>query len=81
MKFNYCYDECEHNKGERHYWDDTKEDGKRVSHGKSDASNKRLQCAMGYSQTVNSHKALGNALSQNSRICSRLKKLFAKEVK
>ena len=81
MKFNYCYDECEHNKGARHYWEETKEDGKKVRRGKSDSSNKRLQCDLGYCQTVNGYKALVNAVSQNSRICARLKKLFAKEVK
>lgn len=79
--FNYCHDECEHNKGARHYWEETKEDGRIVRRGKSDASNKPLNCELGYSQMVNSHEALVNSLKQGSRICSRLKKLFAKEVK
>jgi hypothetical protein len=80
MTFNYCHDECEHNKGARHYWEETKEDGKKVRRGKSDASNKPLNCDLGYSQTVNSHKGLTHSLSQGSRICARLKKIFAKEV-
>jgi hypothetical protein len=81
MNYNYCYDECEHNKGARHYWEETKEDGKKIRRGKSDSSNKSLQCELGYSQTANSHVGLVNGLNQGSRICSRLKKLFAKEVK
>ena len=80
MNFNYCHDQCEHNKGARHYWDETV-DGKNVRRGKSDASNKKLQCELGYSQTIASHKALVNSLSQGTRICARLKKLFAKGVK
>ena len=79
--FNYCHDECEHNRGAKHYWEETKDDGKKVRRGKSDASNKALNCVLGYSQTVNSHEGYINALSQNSRICARLRKLFGKEVK
>jgi hypothetical protein len=77
--FNFCYDKCENNTGARHYWSDTDKDGKVVSQSKSDASNKKLQCNLGFSQTVNSHKALINSQLQGSRICPSLRKLFKKE--
>ena len=79
--FNYCYDKCEHNAGARHYWNETTKAGSIISHSKSDASNKKLQCRVGYSQTVNSHKALIHSESQGSRICPLLRKLFSKEDK
>jgi hypothetical protein len=81
-KFNYCYDKCEHNQGPRHYWEDVDKDtGKKVQQSQSDASNKRLQCELGYSQTVNSHRGLINSQEQGTRVCPRLRKLFAREVK
>ncbi len=75
---NYCYDECEHNKGERHYWSEGDGD-KMITMGKSDCSNKKLQCELGFSQTVNSHEAYVNSCKAGSRICPRLKKLFGRE--
>ena len=79
--FNYCHDECQFNQGDRHYWDDPDEQGKHVRRSKSDASNKKLKCELGYNQTVNSHKALINSQEQGKRICPRLRKIFDKEVK
>ena len=75
--FNYCYDECEFNKGPRHDWEDTDKDGKKIQRSKSDASNKKLKCNLGFSQTVNSHEGLLHSLKHNSKICPRLKTLFA----
>jgi hypothetical protein len=77
-KFNYCYDKCEHNLGVTR---SSIQDGKELITRAETGRNKRLNCALGYSQTANSHKDLVNCLSQNARICARLRKLFAKEIK
>ena len=74
--FNYCYDECEFNTGARHYWEETGENGKKIVREKSDEANKKLQCLLGYRQTVNSHSAYVNSLKNNTRVCLRLRKLF-----
>lgn|GEM_PF-5299106 len=79
-KFNYCFDECEHNQGPRHYWEETTEDGKKVRRGKSDASNKSLDCLLGYKQSVNSFKGLKNSQAQGTRICQRLVKLLIPKI-
>jgi hypothetical protein len=74
--FNYCYDECEFNAGPRHYWESSDKDGKKILGAKSEASNKKLKCSLGFSQTINSHKGLVNSIKQGSKICPRLKRLF-----
>ena len=76
--FNYCYDKCEHNLGVTR---SSYQDGKELITKAETGKNKKLNCALGYSQTANSHKGLVNGLKQGSRLCARLKKLFAKEVK
>ena len=73
--FNYCFDKCEFNKCKRHYWNAI-EDGKLVSHSKSDESNKELKCALGYLQSVNNRKALLNSLKNGTEICLPPRKIF-----
>ena len=73
---NYCYDECRFNKCNRKEIKTINELGEESSRTVSTESNKRLQCVLGYSQTVNSHSALLNSIKQKARICPTLTKKF-----
>jgi hypothetical protein len=80
--FNYCYDECPYNRCPRNYWTEVinakpKTFSSAVK-GSLVGPKFKLYCELGYSQTVNSHKALVNSKKQGSRICPRLTKLFAR---
>ncbi len=76
----YCYDICEHNKIERIYWSDKDKDGKNVTYSKAkEGTNQKLQCSLGFKQTVTSHKGLVNSQKCNSHICERLRIIYEKE--
>jgi hypothetical protein len=81
--FNYCYDKCEFNNVPKSFWTEVV-DKKPVQHstavkGKLIGPKFKLDCVLGYKQTVNSYDALKNSLAQGAQICPRLKKLFGKE--
>ena len=76
--FNYCHDKCQFNLGVTRR---SIQDGRELITIADSGKNKKLNCELGYSQTVNSHKALINSQKQGTRICPRLRKLFNKEVK
>lgn len=62
-KKNYCFDECPFNL-------DPRKDGRLI------VTNKGLNCAAGFTQTVSSAKALRNAVKNGAQICARLHRRF-----
>jgi hypothetical protein len=78
---NYCYDSCPHNTIDRSFWQEEIEKGKPKQHSSAaDGRQKKLKCSLGYTQTVNSPKALSNSIKNSSKICSDLRKLFSGNV-
>ncbi|MBE3140250.1 MAG: hypothetical protein IMZ53_06675 [Thermoplasmata archaeon] len=77
-KPNYCYDKCKFNLGVTRR---SIQDGKELITIADTGKNKKLNCDLGYSQTVNSQKALINSQSQGTRLCPSLRKLFGREEK
>ena len=73
---NYCYDTCPHNLIPRRSFQEVV-NHKVVLHTQAEGEkNKKLQCTLGYKQTVASRKALLNSEANGTRVCPSLRKVF-----
>jgi hypothetical protein len=77
MSQNYCYDQCPYNNISRKSIVETDEEGKpnKITWADQD-KNKRLQCTVGFKQTVASRAAALNSIKNNTPICASLRKVL-----
>jgi hypothetical protein len=77
---SYCHDVCPNNRISRLTVEETDADGKKKSFTSADKDrNKRLQCALGYKQMVNSKTALVHSEENGTRVCANLRSVLSLE--